>query len=121
MSGLETVNRMIAGWEALDVEAICACFTQDAVWHNMPVAPIAGLGAIRTAIGNFLGTASEVRFDIRYAFEPRPGVVMTERVDIFRQADGKEMRLPVMGVFELEDGLIKEWRDYFDMAAMSAG
>ncbi len=119
MSGLEVVNRMIAGWEARDVSAICACFTDDAVWHNMPMAPIAGLAAIRTSIGNFLGTAAEVRFEVRYAFEPTPGVVLTERLDIFRQADGKEMRLPVMGTFELQGGLIKEWRDYYDSAAMA--
>jgi limonene-1,2-epoxide hydrolase len=120
MTDLATVNRLIAGWEARDVEAICACFTPDAVWHNMPMPPIEGLAAIRELIARFLGDAEEVRFEVRYAFEVAPGVVMTERVDIFRQKDGKQMRLPVMGVFELEGGLIKAWRDYYDSAAMAA-
>jgi limonene-1,2-epoxide hydrolase len=121
MSALETVNRLIAGWEARDVDAICACFTPDAVWHNMPMAPIEGVAAIREMIARFLGSAEEVRFEMRHACEAAPGVVMTERVDIFRQKDGKTMRLPVMGTFELEGGLVKAWRDYYDSAAMAAG
>jgi limonene-1,2-epoxide hydrolase len=27
--------------------------------------------------------------------------------------------LPVMGVFEVQDGKIAAWRDYFDMAAIT--
>jgi limonene-1,2-epoxide hydrolase len=30
---------------------------------------------------------------------------------------GKKVELPVAGVFEIENGKIKAWRDYFDMAA----
>ena len=41
-------------------------------------------------------------------------VVMNERVDSFT-IDGKRADLPVMGVFVLRDGLIAEWRDYFDL------
>ena len=41
-------------------------------------------------------------------------VVMNERVDRFMIA-GKWAELPVMGVFVFRDGLIAEWRDYFDL------
>ena len=41
-------------------------------------------------------------------------VVMTERVDVFR-LPGKSFELPVMGAFEVSDGKINAWRDYFDM------
>src|SRR6202171_428847 len=40
-------------------------------------------------------------------------VVMTERVDVFRPP-GKSFELPVMGTFEVSDGKINAWRDYFD-------
>ena len=42
--------------------------------------------------------------------------MLTERVDKF-SLGGKNVELPVMGVFELTDGKISAWRDYFDMAA----
>jgi limonene-1,2-epoxide hydrolase len=41
-------------------------------------------------------------------------VVMTERVDVFKLPD-KSFELPVMGTFEVSDGKINTWRDYFDM------
>ena len=40
-------------------------------------------------------------------------VVMTERIDVFTLA-GKTFDLQVMGAFEVNDGKIKAWRDYFD-------
>ena len=41
-------------------------------------------------------------------------VVLTERVDKFIGA--KSISLQVMGVFEIKDGKIAAWRDYFDLA-----
>jgi limonene-1,2-epoxide hydrolase len=41
-------------------------------------------------------------------------VVMTERVDVFRLPH-KSFELPVMGTFEVSDGKINAWRDYFDL------
>ena len=41
-------------------------------------------------------------------------VVMTERVDVFVQPE-RTIELPVMGTFEVVDGKIAAWRDYFDL------
>jgi limonene-1,2-epoxide hydrolase len=43
------------------------------------------------------------------------GVVLTERVDKF--LGPKNVELPVMGAFEIKDGEITAWRDYFDLGA----
>jgi limonene-1,2-epoxide hydrolase len=40
--------------------------------------------------------------------------VFTERTDGFVMGD-KSVDLPVAGVFEINDGKIAKWRDYFDM------
>jgi len=39
---------------------------------------------------------------------------MTERVDVFK-LPAKSFELPVMGTFEVSEGKISAWRDYFDM------
>ena len=39
---------------------------------------------------------------------------MNERIDRFRMGE-KWLELPVMGTFVVRDGLIHEWRDYFDL------
>jgi limonene-1,2-epoxide hydrolase len=38
---------------------------------------------------------------------------MTERIDVFKLSD-RSFELPVMGTFEISDGMINAWRDYFD-------
>ena len=45
-------------------------------------------------------------------------VVMTERTERFVRRDGSRepFVLPVMGVFELRDGKVAAWRDYFELS-----
>jgi limonene-1,2-epoxide hydrolase len=40
--------------------------------------------------------------------------VLTERVDVFTTPTAT-IELPVMGTFEVVDGKIAAWRDYFDL------
>jgi len=58
--------------------------------------------------------ANEVEFIIHYQVENSNGIVMNERTDHLN-FNGKQVELPVMGIFELSNGKIKAWRDYFDM------
>jgi limonene-1,2-epoxide hydrolase len=45
--------------------------------------------------------------------------VLTERIDHL-VVRGTSITLPIMGVFDVQDGLIAEWRDYFDLASYRA-
>jgi limonene-1,2-epoxide hydrolase len=45
--------------------------------------------------------------------------VLTERVDTFHRG-ATAAALPVMGAFDIRDGKIGAWRDYFDMAQITA-
>ena len=112
------VEQLIAGWQTLDSDAVAACFPEDGIWHNIPYPPIMGRSAIALAAAKFLTGFVACRFEIRHSGEIAPGVVMNERVDIFQRADGQELRFAVAGVFEVQDGLIRVWRDYFDSAIM---
>jgi limonene-1,2-epoxide hydrolase len=47
-------------------------------------------------------------------------LVIAERLDR-TQAGEKSVDLPCVGVFDLEDGKIKVWRDYFDFATYQRG
>ena len=111
----ETVQRMIDAFNRIDVEGILECFAEDAVYHNMPMEPITGTEGIRAALGTFLGDASEVDWVVTNLLENSDGTVLTERVDRFL-IKGHWLELPVMGTFEVVDGRIRAWRDYFDLA-----
>jgi limonene-1,2-epoxide hydrolase len=110
----EIVRSFIAAFNANDLDRIMAFFSEDAVYHNIPVSPVKGTAAIRAVIQGFMGMASEVDWVLHHLAEARDGVVMTERTDRFR-IGGRWIELPVMGAFALRGERIAEWRDYFDM------
>jgi limonene-1,2-epoxide hydrolase len=112
------IHDFIAAWGAKDLDRIMSFFDPDAVYTNMPMdPPNRGAEAIRAMIGGFLGMAQQVEFVVHQQAEnPSTGVVMNERTDRFLLANGRWAALRVMGVFELREGRILAWRDYFDMA-----
>lgn len=111
----DTVLAMIEGWNNKDIDAILACFASDAIYHNMPMEPVHGTAAIRESLNGFLASASEVQWDVLHIAENASGVVLNERVDKFKIA-GQWLEVPVMGTFEVNNGVITAWRDYFDLA-----
>jgi limonene-1,2-epoxide hydrolase len=117
--GPSAVARMVAGWEALDADAVAACFAEDGIWHNMPYAPVSGRDRIRAAVERFLADMTSAEFRIRHHGEISPGVFVNERWDVFQTHAGRTLEFAVMGIFEIENGLIKVWRDYFDSALMN--
>jgi limonene-1,2-epoxide hydrolase len=110
---VDLVSRFCAAWGVDDLDGIMAYFADDAVYHNIPVAPVSGVDAIRATIEGFTTGVESIEFKVDQ-IAGVGDVVLTERVDIFRYP-GKEISLPVMGTFEVRDGKIAAWRDYFDM------
>ena len=96
-----------------DVDELLGFFTPDAVYHNIPFAPAIGHDAIRAVLEMFLPGSPEVRFDVTHLGSNGP-VVFTERVDHL-SFNGVAVALPVAGVFEVRDGKLAAWRDYFDV------
>jgi limonene-1,2-epoxide hydrolase len=111
----QTVIDFCAAWDARDEQRIVDAFTDDGVYHNMPMAAVKGKDAIKGLLGVILAPASSVKFEIKH-IAAEGDVVLTERLDTFLMG-GKTVTLDVMGVFEVRDGKIAAWRDYFDMAA----
>lgn len=108
------VGEFCNAWARLDLAAIMGFFTDDAVYHNIPMKPAAGKDAIRKMIEGLLKGVKSIEFKILHS-AAHGNVVMNERVDSFA-ANGKRIAIPVMGVFELDGhGKIKAWRDYFDL------
>ncbi len=110
---IELVRRFCAEWSSPDIEKILSYFTDDAVYHNMPIQPLQGKDAIRSTIEQFLAPFERCDWDLKQ-IAASGDVVLTERVDRF--IGDKTVALPVMGAFEIRDGKIAAWRDYFDMA-----
>lgn len=115
MSNTTLVLNFIAAWEARDVETIMACFAEGALYHNIPMPKLTGHAQIRGFIGPFVGQMKEVAWEVLHVAENAAGTVLTERIDRFVMHNGTEICIEVMGTFELKDGKITAWRDYFDL------
>ena len=117
-SPIELVRRFCAAWAAnMGAAELAAFFTDDAVYHNMPMAPVTGRMAIANNIASFIrpGAPGIEAIEFRVINIAANGpVVMTERVDHFKLPN-KSFELPVMGTFEVRGGKISAWRDYFDL------
>lgn len=114
----DVVKEFIAAWPAGDAKKLASFFSEDAVYHNIPIEPVKGREAIEATFSGFMGMAETIRFDVLHQVADGP-VVMTERVDHFISA-ARTISLPVMGVFEVHDGAITAWRDYFDMSQFTS-
>ena len=114
---IDLVSRFCAAWATdLGAEDLAAFFTDDAVYHNIPFAPVTGRENIANNIASFIrpGPPGIERIEFRVINIAANGtVVLTERVDVFTVSD-KTFEVQVMGAFEVSDGKIKAWRDYFD-------
>ncbi|HEV3366320.1 MAG TPA: limonene-1,2-epoxide hydrolase family protein [Acidimicrobiales bacterium] len=117
-SPIEVVRRFCAAWsENIEAAELAAFFANDAVYHNIPLEPVTGREAIADTIASFIrpGAPGIEGLEFRVINIAADGpVVMTERVDVFRLRN-KSFELPVMGTFEVREGKINAWRDYFDM------
>jgi limonene-1,2-epoxide hydrolase len=98
----------------MDADELAAYFTEDGVYHNIPMAPAEGRDAVRATLEGMKSMISSIRFEVHHQVA-NGGVVMNERTDHIEMG-GKTIALPVVGVFEIVDGEIRAWRDYFDMA-----
>lgn len=112
LTPLDIVRAFIAAVEAKDIDRALAFVGENCEYDNVPMGKMFGAEAIRAALGPFLGAASEVEWVVHR--EAATGsIVFNERVDRFRFTHGW-VEIPVTGVWEVTDGRITLWRDYFD-------
>ena len=110
----QVVNDLIAAFNTKDVDNIMSFFSDDAIYHNMPTDPVAGTEAVRSVIASYVNAAAKVDWEI-LASAQTGTTVLNERLDRFVFGD-KDVELPVMGSFDVRDGKVVAWRDYFNQA-----
>jgi limonene-1,2-epoxide hydrolase len=112
------VRRFCAAWsDDISADDLAAFFTENAVYHNVPLDPVTGREAIAENIATFIRPGAPGIEDIEFRvinIAANGPVVMTERVDVFTLPGGT-FELPVMGIFEVSGNKINAWRDYFDI------
>ncbi len=109
----DIVRNFINAWSSLDADKLVDYFTPDGVYHNMPMDPVAGHENLKQFITAFLSGWTATEWETINLLS-KGDIVVAERMDRTKVGD-KPVNLPCVGVFEMENGKIKVWRDYFDM------
>ena len=107
------IRDFIAAWSRLDPAELAGYFAEDGVYHNIPAVPIRGRQSIQGFIAAFIKPWTSTRWELLNLVSSGD-IVVAERMDR-TWAGERQINLPCCGVFEMQDGKIKVWRDYFDM------
>jgi|TARA_B110000914_G_C15317600_1_gene378670 limonene-1,2-epoxide hydrolase len=119
MNNTTRALQFIECWNNRDIDGIMGALSENCFYHNIPMDPQKGHEQIRAYLEPFVQMTSNIEWIVHNIAENSDGIVLTERTDRF-EVNGQWMDILVMGVMEFQDGLISNWRDYFDMKAYEA-
>lgn len=112
MTPSEIVTTFIRAIEVGDLDSAVALVSDDCEYDNVPMGKVFGPEDIRTTLTPFLERADAVEWVVHRQAAEGP-IVFNERLDRFQFPFGW-IEVPVTGVFEVHNGKITLWRDYFD-------
>jgi len=107
------IKRFLQVCVRAEPEEFASYFTEDAIWWNAPWKPVIGREAIRETLRRGAERMVALPWEIRHIVADGE-IVMVERVDYFLVGETR-VSVPSMGIFELRDGKIAAWRDYWDL------
>lgn len=111
---VQVVRDFLRALERLDIDHAVALLGDEVVYQNVPLPAARGRRAVATQLG-WLGrhaTAFEARI---HNIAADGSVVLTERTDVLARGRFRA-EFWVCGTFEVRDGKVVLWRDYFDYA-----
>lgn len=121
------VRRFITALSGKDIETAASMVTDGFEYDNVPIGKAFGPEGLRATLTGFFAMLDGIDWQVirqTSSGDMANGTVLNERDDRVMIA-GEWHSLPVAGVFEVRDGKITLWRDYFDQATlmklMSAG
>lgn len=114
---IAVAREMIAAWKVSDWRKVADLFAEKGVLRSMMIDPVVGREAIYervAALGK--GAPDGVTLDVAH-MGVIDGLVFLERTDRFVY-NGKPGAVPVVGVLDIRDGKVQEWREYYDRASL---
>ena len=110
---IAVVEDFLGALEALDTERALALLADDVTYQNYPLPADRGKPAVTKTLKRFLVLVDQFRVE-NHNIAERDGVVLTERTDVLI-GPFVYLDIRVNGTFEVRDGKIVAWRDYFDV------
>jgi limonene-1,2-epoxide hydrolase len=120
MNADQVVTAFCSALTKSDLDGAMKLVAEDCVYHNIPLEPVKGAAAIRATLAGFVQMLGAIEIDTKVQVAVGD-TVMNERIDTFTPPGKARYGLPVAGVFEVKNGKIVAWRDYFDVRQFTKG
>ena len=113
---IQLVRNVLEAYARLDWNAVADTFAVDGMLHSVMRDPFVGREVIRSRLIDFHEGIESMEIEV-INIVAVGDVVMAERWDAWYMR-GVKRQIPAVGVLEIEDGLIKEWREYYDLESL---
>ena len=116
----QVIRSFISLLVARDIESAATMVSSDFEYDNVPMGKAFGPQGLRDTLTGFFSMCTGIEWEIIRQTSigtAQNGTVLNEREDRF-EIHGRWVTLPVAGIFEIRDGRITLWRDYFDKATL---
>ncbi len=113
---MATIEAFLKAAGEKDWDTALPYISDDCEYVNIPMSKVKGPAGVRAVLEPFFAPTVENDLKVLQAII-QDDWVFTERLDRHRLPD-KWVELPVAGVFQVKDGKITAWREYFDLATI---
>ncbi len=112
-SNIDLVDRFCKAWEDLDLTQVLATMKADAIYRqSQDTPPVTGHQAISDMMKSWVDDSYKIDYIVLETFARGP-VVINHRIDIYHRNNAEDhLEWEGVGLFLVEDGLIREWQDF---------
>jgi len=112
-ANIRLVDQFCKGWEAMDLSEVFATMKDDAIYRqSQDTPPVTGHQAISDMMKTWVDDSYKIDYIIEETFARGP-VVINRRIDIYHRNNAEDhLEWEGVGLFLIEDGLIREWQDF---------
>lgn len=108
------VEKILDAWNRTNFEDVAGLFAVDGVFHSVMRQPLVGRDTIYRHLKTLQSAKAGNEVDIQVKhIGVIDGLVFTERLDKVLM-NGRRGEIPAVGIFEVRDGQIALWREYYD-------
>lgn len=114
------VRSFLAALTAKDIDTAATMVSDDFEYDNVPSGKTFGPDGLHRTLSGFFAMAEQLDWEVlrqTSSGDMTHGTVLNERDDRVLMK-GQWWSLPVAGIFEVRDGRITLWRDYFDQPTL---
>jgi len=113
-------NKLFASIDAMDTESFLSFIRADATFRFGSSPAVRGHAEIRAAVESFFASFAALKHDLQRIVADGNAVVCEGEVTYTRH-DNSTITLPFANIFDVDDGLISQYRVYIDIGPLFAG